>query len=203
MEIFRTEDGGVRLDVRTAKGSVWLTRKQLAELFGRAIKTIGKHIANAQREELAGLPVVAKFSTTASDGKTYQMRSMAPRSMNEGCLRSARSCPFWRGQMTNWCEVSQRSALRKRTGRDGLEGVIGAIYQGFSDHELYPTVEEKAANLFYFVVKDHPTFRWQQTLRGRSVRHLPRSQQCADRSRRASARRQQRSRSHYVAGRNE
>ena len=73
VEIFRTEDGGVRLDVRTARGSVWLTRKQLAELFGRDIKTIGKHIANAQREELAGLPVVAKFATTASDGKTYQV----------------------------------------------------------------------------------------------------------------------------------
>ena len=61
------------MDVRTARGSVWLTRKQLAELFGRDIKTIGKHIANAQREELAGLPVVAKFATTASDGKTYQV----------------------------------------------------------------------------------------------------------------------------------
>lgn len=73
IEIFRTDDGGVRLDVRTAEGSVWLTRQQLATLFGRDIKTIGKHVANAQREELAGLPVVAKFATTASDGKTYQV----------------------------------------------------------------------------------------------------------------------------------
>ncbi|WP_338077674.1 Fic family protein [Brevibacterium linens] len=30
------------------------------------------------------------------------------------------------------------------------------MYQGFGDHELYPTVEEKAAHLLYFVVKDHP-----------------------------------------------
>lgn len=73
IEIFRTDDGGVRLDVRTAEGSVWLTRQQLATLFGRDIKTIGKHVANAQREELAGLPVVAKFATTAADGKTYQV----------------------------------------------------------------------------------------------------------------------------------
>lgn len=39
---------------------------------------------------------------------------------------------------------------------DALAGVIGAIYQGFAGHEIYPTVEEKAANLLYLVVKDHP-----------------------------------------------
>jgi len=39
---------------------------------------------------------------------------------------------------------------------DALAGVVGAIYQGFAGHELYPGVEEKAANLLYLVVKDHP-----------------------------------------------
>lgn len=39
---------------------------------------------------------------------------------------------------------------------DALAGVIGTIYQGFAGQDLYPTVEEKAANLLYLVVKDHP-----------------------------------------------
>lgn len=39
---------------------------------------------------------------------------------------------------------------------DALDGVIGAIYQGFGGQDLYSTVEEKAANLLYLVVKDHP-----------------------------------------------
>lgn len=39
---------------------------------------------------------------------------------------------------------------------DSLEAIIGAIYQGFGDHDLYPTVEQKAANLLYLVIKDHP-----------------------------------------------
>lgn len=39
---------------------------------------------------------------------------------------------------------------------DALAGVIGAIYQGFAGQELYPTVEEKAANLLYLIIKDHP-----------------------------------------------
>ena len=53
---------------------VWLTRAGLAELFGRDAKTIGKHVNNALKEELveAENRVVAKFATTAADGKTYQ-----------------------------------------------------------------------------------------------------------------------------------
>ena len=50
--------------------TVWLTRKQMAKLFQRDIKTIGKHINNALKEELDS-SVVAKFATTASYGKTY------------------------------------------------------------------------------------------------------------------------------------
>lgn len=53
--------------------TVWLNRQQMAELFDRDIKTIGKHINNAKKEELEGIPVVAKFATTALDGKSYQV----------------------------------------------------------------------------------------------------------------------------------
>lgn len=38
----------------------------------------------------------------------------------------------------------------------GLQAVIGTIYQSFAGQELYPSVEEKAANLLYLTVKDHP-----------------------------------------------
>lgn len=50
---------------------MWLNRHQLSILFDRDIKTIGKHINNALKEELDGLPVIANFATTATDGKTY------------------------------------------------------------------------------------------------------------------------------------
>ena len=66
-------DDTLALDVRVEDESVWLNRNQIAELFGRDVKTIGKHISNALKEELSGLPVVAKFATTATDGKTYQV----------------------------------------------------------------------------------------------------------------------------------
>ena len=65
-------DENVQLEVRLEEETVWLNRQQMAMLFDRDVKTIGKHINNALVEELQGLPVVAKFATTAADGKIYQ-----------------------------------------------------------------------------------------------------------------------------------
>ncbi len=40
--------------------------------------------------------------------------------------------------------------------RGAIEGIVGDVMQSFGGKELYPTVEEKAAHLLYFVVKNHP-----------------------------------------------
>ena len=69
VEICPCPDGSVRLDVRTDGDTVWLARQQIGDLFGLDVKTIGKHAANARREELADEAVVAKFATTAAHGK--------------------------------------------------------------------------------------------------------------------------------------
>ena len=66
-------DETVRLEVRLEDETVWLNRQQLSELFGRDVKTIGKHVNNALKEELKDISVIAKFATTARDGKTYQV----------------------------------------------------------------------------------------------------------------------------------
>lgn len=66
-------DSTLSLEVRVEDETVWLNRNQIAILFDRDVKTIGKHISNALKEELAGVSVIAKFATTASDGKTYQV----------------------------------------------------------------------------------------------------------------------------------
>ncbi|GAB6859255.1 RhuM family protein [Microbacterium xylanilyticum] len=52
-------------------------------------------------------------------------------------------------------EFPDDTLLGKERG-EGLAGVIGAIYQGFAGQQIYPTVQEKAANLLYLIVKDHP-----------------------------------------------
>ncbi len=66
--IYQTEDGQTQIDVRLENEMIWLTRQQLADLFGRDYKTVSKHINNALKEELAGEVVVAKFENTTQHG---------------------------------------------------------------------------------------------------------------------------------------
>ncbi len=66
---YETPDGGVRLDVRFDKDSVWLTRQQMAELFGRDRSVISRHLYNTFREgELDSDATCAKFAQVQSEG---------------------------------------------------------------------------------------------------------------------------------------
>ncbi|MEA1956247.1 MAG: RhuM family protein [Campylobacterota bacterium] len=67
-------DGELELNVSVNNETVWLNRNQISELFGRDIKTIGKHINNVFKDkELDKISVVANFATTAKDGKRYNI----------------------------------------------------------------------------------------------------------------------------------
>ena len=241
--LFESRDGEVQLPVQldSSAGEVWLTRRHLAELYGRDVKTIGKHVANALREELAdcGNRVVAKFATTAADGKTYRVehysldmilsvgyRVKSPRGVEfrrwaTGVLRryvvdgyaENRKRLEQLGQVArvmaripesletrqvldivqhytvalDWLDdydyqrlaaprddaatyVLEYEECRKvidgmRFGNestlfgvekdDSFKGAIGNIYQSFGGQDVYPGLQEKAANLLYFVVKNH------------------------------------------------
>ena len=70
---YQSDDGRIRLEVRLEGESVWLTQKQLSELFQRERSVITKHIRNIIAEgELVERAVCANFARTAADGKTYQ-----------------------------------------------------------------------------------------------------------------------------------
>lgn len=237
--LFESQDKSISLNVPLKNDSVWLNRNQMAELFDRDVKTIGKHVNNAIREELAGLPVVAKFATTAADGKTYMVdyydldviisvgyrvksqRGVEFRKWANTVLRQY----IMEGYAVNHnriLELGEVIRIMKRTQKsldaqqvlavierystaldllddydhqtmrrpkgseatyvltfeecrsvidsmrfgnesalfgnekdDSFKGSIGNIYQSFAGQEAYPTLEEKAANLLYFVTKNH------------------------------------------------
>jgi hypothetical protein len=65
-----------RLEVRVEGETVWLNRHQLADLFGRDVKTIGKHINNALKEELKNMATVANFATLQKEGNRYVERKV-------------------------------------------------------------------------------------------------------------------------------
>ena len=70
--VYQPEGGEFHIEVRVENETVWLNRQQMSILFERDVKTIGKHIGNALKEECQNA-VVAKFATTADDGKIYQV----------------------------------------------------------------------------------------------------------------------------------
>ena len=72
--LFRAEDGRTHLEVRFQGETVWLSLNQMAELFQRDKSVISRHIKNIFAEgELYPEAVVAKYATTAADGKTYNV----------------------------------------------------------------------------------------------------------------------------------
>jgi hypothetical protein len=72
--LYQSEDGRTKLDVRLEGQTVWLSQKQLTELFGKAKGTISEHIKHIFEDgELEEDSVVRLYRTTAADGKTYEV----------------------------------------------------------------------------------------------------------------------------------
>jgi hypothetical protein len=245
--IYETTDG-VRLDVKLDRDTLWLTQKQMAELFETERSVITKHLRNIfQSSELIHDSVCANFALTAADGKTYttafyhldvvisvgyrvnskrgtQFRIWATSvlrdhllkgySLNERRLRELNRTIRLIADVAGRRELSgdeakallsvvadysfaldllddydhQRIAIAGTTpgtvnpldyeearrivnrlaekfgganlfGRekdDSLKGALGAVMQTFGGKDVYPSIEEKSANLLYFLIKDHP-----------------------------------------------
>ena len=69
-------DEMTRVEVRVKDETVWLNRMQMSLLFGRDVKTIGKHIANALKEEVKTVPTVANFAIVQREGSRLVERTI-------------------------------------------------------------------------------------------------------------------------------
>ena len=243
--IFETKDHAVKLEVPVNEETVWLNRQQMAELFDRDVKTIGKHINNAFLEELDKQVVVAKFATTTQHGaienktqthmvefynldviisvgyrvkskRGVEFRKWANSVLKQYILQGYAVNSHRIAQLGEVIKIMKRTEdsldgkqilsviekysdalemldsydhqtmtrpkgnpatytldyeecmqviLQMRFGNesklfgkekdDSFRGSIGNIYQSFGGQELYPSLEEKAAHLLYFVTKNH------------------------------------------------
>ena len=243
-EIILFENQNVKLEVNMKDETVWLNREQLSILFDRDVKTIGKHINNALKEELES-SVVAKFATPAKDGKTYQVeyynldmiisigyrvksqngiifRKWANKILKDymikgyainqkrlECLEKTVKLIDIANRANENLESADAKEILKVIGNyskaldllddydhrtllkpkgsnskkqikyedcleiikklrfneesdifaiernKGLESIIGSIYQTFDGSDVYKSIEEKAANFLYMVVKNH------------------------------------------------
>ena len=236
--LFESEDDQVKLNVEFDGETVWLTKEQMAALFGRDRSVISRHISNIFREgeileegnvhylhiansdkPVAFYNLDAPFISLgyrvkskrgvefrrwatgvlrqyvldgyaankrrlAQLGKIVQVMDRIPSSLEARDILSVvkaytgaldllddydhRRIAKPKGRaatyVLNYDECRSLIASMKFSHDSDLFGVekddsfrssIAAIYQGFGGQEMYPTLEEKAANLLYFVVKNH------------------------------------------------
>jgi prophage maintenance system killer protein len=249
--LYQREDGA-HLDVHLDAETVWLTQKQMAELFDKDVRTVNEHIRNIFKEgELGEASVIRKFRITAADGKSYdtahynldviisvgyrvksrqgtrfrqwatdvlRKHIVSGYTVNEQRLREEgaklqemqRTVALLARTLTHQELVTEagkdvlavitdyayaltlldrydhgtlsiegttgelRQAIDYEEGiaivagmKDKFDGLFGlekdqgfksalaVIHQTFDGRELYPSVEEKAAHLLYFIVKNH------------------------------------------------
>ena len=240
--LFESADKSLSLSVPFDNETVWLNRQQMASLFDRDVKTIGKHVKNAIDEELQGLPTVAKFATVQTEGERNVEREVEYYNLDVIIsvgyrVKSKRGIEFrkWANSVLKQYilkgyaandrrleELRQTLQIIRRTENqldtnqilsvieqytfaldllddydhqnvkkpdgtsatyrltyeearkvidsmkfgdtsslfgnekdDSFEGSISAVYQTFGGKDVYPTVQEKAANLLYFITKNH------------------------------------------------
>ena len=253
--LYQTPDGTASLEVRLDHETVWLTQKQMAELFGKNSDTIGLHIRNIYKEgELTEEGTAEDSSVVQIEGQRhirrpirfynldviisvgYRVKSQQGTRFRQWATKVLRD-HIVKGYTVNEQRLKEEGArllemhrtvellartlesreLVSETGRDvlrvigdyayaltlldrydhgtlaieettgkalhvieydeaidivasmkgefdglfgiekdqGFKSALGAIYQTFGGNELYPSVEEKGANLLYFVVKNH------------------------------------------------
>ncbi len=71
------EDGNVELKATVENETVWLSQKQMSELFGKSVKTISEHINNVFKEgELEKNPTVRKFRIVQTEGEREVKRDI-------------------------------------------------------------------------------------------------------------------------------
>lgn len=70
--IYNTEDGQTKIEVKLENETVWLSQKQMAEIFDCSVDNVGLHLKNIFKDaELSEKAVTEEYSATASDGKNY------------------------------------------------------------------------------------------------------------------------------------
>ncbi len=74
--LYRPNEATEHIEVHIENETVWLNRQQIATLFGRDVKTIGKHINNALKEKLEGIPTVANFAIVDFEGERKVQRNI-------------------------------------------------------------------------------------------------------------------------------
>ena len=126
------------------------------EYLEKTVKLID--IASRIDEELKGneaqeiIKVINNYSTALDLLDDYDYKRITkPKGIKNNKVITYEECK----SIINQLKFSNNSNLFALERNDGLKAILGAVYQSFSGDDLYPTIEEKSANLLYMVIKNH------------------------------------------------
>ncbi len=144
------------------KGFV-LNKKQIQKNYKEFLKNI-ESIQNLLPEHVALDPkaileLIKEFSSTWISLDAYDKEKLKPigstrKAINLGSEELLRDIALLRGELIARGEASEIFAQERQSG--SINGIIGNVMQSFGNKEVYPTLEEKAAHVLYFMVKNHP-----------------------------------------------
>jgi len=138
-----------------------LAEKGLSEMeqtIALLSKTLERH-ETLTDEGRAVLEVVSRYAKSWSLILKYdedRLELPEDRHPSKKCLEYKRAKEAIKTLKSELIEHGEASDLFGLEQGRHLQGILGNIAQTFDSHELYPNVEEKAAHLLYFVIKDHP-----------------------------------------------
>lgn len=138
-----------RLEVRLQDETVWLNRQQLATLFGRDVKTIGKHINNALAEELKDIPTIANFATVQIEGSRYVTRDIEYYSLDMVVsigyrVKSQKGVLFRR-----WANSVLKEYMTKGVSiNQHITTIAERIDKKLTEHEMRLDAQEKKIDFF-------------------------------------------------------
>jgi len=133
-KIVKFIDGAIEINARFDGKTIWLRQDEISKLFNKDRSVITKHINNI-------------FKDKEVDEKSNVQKMHFPNSDKSVKLYSL--------------DIALAVGYRTKSStaikfRQWATKILKNIYQTFGKVDLIPTVEEKAANLFYYIVKDHP-----------------------------------------------
>ena len=119
-------DEVTRIEPRFDGETVWLTQKEIAELFGRNVKTISRHLKEAEKEELAGLSTFSNFEIVAADGKTRTVKCYNL----DAVLSVGYRVKSPRGvQFRQWASKGLKERILRQSQQNALQGRLEALEQ--------------------------------------------------------------------------
>ena len=119
---------------------------KLIDIAGR----IDHELKNGEAQEI--IKVINDYSNALNLLDDYDHKTLAkPKGTSNNAVITYDECM----EVISKLKFNSDSNLFALERNKGLEAIIGAIYQSFDDKDVYPTIEEKAANFLYLIVKNH------------------------------------------------